>query len=220
MYKLQVDIHYTCPYPCHSHIKSFYCNYIYVFLFLPGGRSRLPLLAVAAPGLQARFEATMLSLRTIDGLNLVASNEEAATYLKTIAHALQRWEESDAVNVCLDKQPKTPWFNLETGNEDEIVERCLLKVIVFSFPVKPWRCNHKLEWEYMWLFDPEPRRDVVLVCRFMLVARMAWHGSRCSLQHHSSETFPEVSQSWKTVRHCGFSLGEGAHGISRISPFK
>ena len=54
----------------------------------------------------------MLSLRTIDGLDLVASNEEAATYLKTIAHALQRWEESEAVNVCLGKE-YTPWFNME-----------------------------------------------------------------------------------------------------------
>ena len=133
----------------------------------------------------------MLSLRTIDGLDLVASNEEAATYLKTIAHALQRWEESDAVNVCLDKQ-YTPWFNLETGNEDEIVERCLLKVIIFSFPVKPWRCNHKLEWEYMWLFDPEPRRDVVLICRFMMFYAGCPHGMAVGVP--SNTTVPKPFQ--------------------------
>lgn len=91
--------------------------------------------------------------------------------------------------------------------------------IIFSFPVQPWGCNQKLEWKYVWLVDPEPRRDVVLKFRCMLVARTAWHGGRCSL-HPSSTTFPGTRQSGKTVRDCGFPLGEGAQSIFRISQFE
>ncbi|CAL1155134.1 unnamed protein product [Cladocopium goreaui] len=51
----------------------------------------------------AMIEATMLSLRTSDGLDLSAQDDETRRCLRAIAGALQRWEESGAVELQLDE---------------------------------------------------------------------------------------------------------------------
>ena len=50
---------------------------------------------VSAP----RIEATMLGLRTSEGLDLAAEDDDARGVLRAIAGALQRWEESGAVEL-------------------------------------------------------------------------------------------------------------------------